>query len=477
MGSTNSKSDSGNVVKNVYSTILQGTEEKNSTPIYRSIHNKQGLQSFIEFEEDGTVVRTLWESWKRGVKISKRRPCMGFKKPGNPFMWMCYDECHTRVLRFGSGLTRLLSNEIRYVGVCMRNRMEWSICEHACSGYNIVLVPLFPDISNENLFHILNETKLSTVVCEHDGLFFRRDSLKEIREKCPHLKNLIVANTNNRSMKMVRDTTVLSFESVEEIGMESLVVPTPPKPDDVATLCYTSGTTGLPKGAILSHQNIISACAGILQSQVEFCLSKRDVHLSYLPLSHIFERLVETAMWCHGGSVGYFSGGNNKALPAILKALRPTIFPSVPRLFYKLHDKITSKVEGSGMFKRWMFSTAFESKEYNLRNNATFENNFWDAVVFKKVKAQIGLDRVRYLITGSAPISDHVVQFLRVVFGVPILEGYGQTEGAAGATCMLSLCVFLSLFHRHSHSQQQQQHRYAEYRYKSRACWWTSSML
>ena len=198
--------------------------------------------------------------------------------------------------------------------------------------------------------------------------------------------------------------------------------------------------TGLPKGAILSHQNIVSACAGILQSQSGVQLSKRDVHLSYLPLSHIFERLVETAIWCHGGSVGYFSGGNNKALPAILKALRPTIFPSVPRLFYKLHDKITSKVEGSGMIKRFLFSTAFESKEYNLRHSATFEHNFWDAVLFKKVKKTIGLDRVRYLITGSAPISDHVVQFLRVVFGVPILEGYGQTEGAAGATCTYLSC-------------------------------------
>ena len=435
MGSSNSKSEE---VVNLYSTMVSGSEEKNSTPIYRSIHNSKGLQSVIEFEKGR--VSTLWESWTRGLKLSKRRPCMGFKKKGNPFMWLCYDECHTRVLRFGSGLVRLLSadkktEKTRYVGVCMRNRMEWSICEHACSGYNIVLVPIFPDISNENLFHILNETKLCTVVCEFDGIFFQRDSLKDIRKKCPELKNLVVANANNRSMKLVRDMTILSFENVEEIGMESPMEPTPPKPDDVSTLCYTSGTTGLPKGAILSHQNIISACAGILQSQSGVQLSKRDVHLSYLPLSHIFERLVETAIWCHGGSVGYFSGGNNKALPAILKALRPTIFPSVPRLFYKLHDKITSKVEGSGMFKRFLFSTAFESKEYNLRNSATFQHNFWDAVLFKKVKKTIGLDRVRYLITGSAPISDHVVQFLRVVFGVPILEGYGQTEGSAGATC------------------------------------------
>ena len=241
MGSSVSKSE----VKNVYSTIVSGSEEKDSTPIYRSMNNSKGLQSVIQFEEGQRAVTTLWEGWKRGVRISKRRPCMGFKRPGNPFMWLCYDECHTRVLRFGSGLVRLLEkNDERYVGVCMRNRMEWSICEHACSGYNIVLVPIFPDISNENLFHILNETKLCTVVCEHDGIFFQRESLRNIRKKCPELKNLIVANTNNRSMKMVRDVTVLSFESVEEIGMEAPVEPTPPQPDDVATLCYTSGTTG-----------------------------------------------------------------------------------------------------------------------------------------------------------------------------------------------------------------------------------------
>ena len=242
MGSSVSKSE----VKNVYSTIVSGSEEKDSTPIYRSMNNSKGLQSVIEFEEGQRAVTTLWEGWKRGVRISKRRPCMGFKKPGNPFMWLCYDECHTRVLRFGSGLVRLLEkNDERYVGVCMRNRMEWSICEHACSGYNIVLVPIFPDISNENLFHILNETKLCTVVSEHDGIFFQRESLRRgLRKKCPELKNLIVANTNNRSMKMIRDMTVLSFESVEEIGMEAPVEPTPPQPDDVATLCYTSGTTG-----------------------------------------------------------------------------------------------------------------------------------------------------------------------------------------------------------------------------------------
>eukprot|EP00939_MAST-03C_sp_MAST-3C-sp1_P002214 g2214.t1 len=389
-----------------------------------------------------------------------------------PYQWMTYDEVNARVRRFGSGLiaARLVdpcdemgeidpprpggaapdmipsvastksssSSKTRLLGIFLKNCMEWNICEHACSGYGVTLCPIYETSPPKTVLHILRETRMRTVVCGVDQV----RKLMSLRRSCPDLKCLVVVGGGSKPLtpsstfekKMASgDLRVVTFEFVEKIGKRAPSEPTPPKPSDVATLCYTSGTTGLPKGAMLTHRNLVSAAAGILACPGVEILSDA-VHLCYLPLAHIFERLVQIAVRVRGGSVGYFRGDTAKIVDD-LRALRPTIFPSVPRLFNRIFERITRTAQSKSAVERSLFSAALKSKSYHLQRSGTYDHALWDAVVFKKIKAAVGLDRVSYLITGSAPIAPHVVEFLRAVFGCPTIEGYGLTETTAGGTC------------------------------------------
>jgi len=202
----------------------------------------------------------------------------------------------------------------------------------------------------------------------------------------------------------------------------------PPAPEDIATICYTSGTTGLPKGVILTHANMISAACGLGYPEVP--ITETDRHISYLPSAHILERAVSLVILIAGASMGYYSGTVPKLFEDIV-ILKPTIFVTVPRLLGRLYDKVmeTLRVEA---IKKAVFEKAFSDKKADLKKGY-FNHSIWDNLVFNKIKAKLGGD-VRFIITGSAPISPNLLDFLRICFCCPVLEGYGQTETCAAGT-------------------------------------------
>lgn len=161
------------------------------------------------------------------------------------------------------------------------------------------------------------------------------------------------------------------------------------------------------------------------------------MHLSYLPLPHVFEQINQMVIDAYGGRVGYYQGDPLKILED-LQACRPTFFPSVPRLLSRVYDKIIGGVAEAGGFKAWLFNKALDAKVAGLRsdceNAGTLTHGLWDRLVFSPLKKRLGLDRVEVILTGSAPLSPRVMNFLRAVFGVPVCEGYGQTESSAAGT-------------------------------------------
>ena len=193
------------------------------------------------------------------------------------------------------------------------------------------------------------------------------------------------------------------------------------------------GTTGVPKGAILSHQNLVATLSA---TDSRFTLSETDRHISYLPLAHIFETVVELAMYVQGGRVGFFQG-NIKKLTLDQLALRPTIWCGVPRVFDKVFKTIMAGVEAGGMLKGLVFSRALSVSTDLVRSSATERDSFYDEKVWEPLRRdRLGLEQVRYIITGAAPCPPYLMEFLRVAIGCPVIQGYGMTETSAAATIM-----------------------------------------
>jgi long-chain acyl-CoA synthetase len=164
-------------------------------------------------------------------------------------------------------------------------------------------------------------------------------------------------------------------------------------------------------------------------------METNDVHVSYLPLAHIFERLLINTVIACGASAGFFRG-DVSLLVEDIGVLRPTVFASVPRLLNRIHDKIIQGATNSGSaVKAALFNRAMEAKLYYLKQDGSLTHSIWDPIVFSKVKNLLG-GRVRAIVTGSAPISPNVLNFLRIAVGCHCVEGYGQTESTANTTLM-----------------------------------------
>ncbi len=220
---------------------------------------------------------------------------------------------------------------------------------------------------------------------------------------------------------------LLSFSEVEDNGAFYSHEVNPPTPEDLATIMYTSGTTGNPKGVMITHANIISMIAGAALCGV--ATASNDVHISYLPLAHIFERAVQGIVYCEGSACGFFQGSVLKLFDDI-QELKPTIFASVPRLWNRLYDKVNGTIRDEGGLKQKLFNMGFSSKQDGLKAGGPPTSGFWDALIFSKLKAKLG-GRVRLMITGAAPLSEEVYRFLQIAFCVPVLQGYGLTETSA----------------------------------------------
>lgn len=233
------------------------------------------------------------------------------------------------------------------------------------------------------------------------------------------------------------------FVDVEEAGAAAALEPSPPKAEEFCTICYTSGTTGDPKGVILTHANFIADIAGAFVNGIKTVST--DVHISYLPLAHVLERVVVNALWVNGAALGFFRGDVRLLFDDIsvcerkissltrTQELKPTVFVSVPRVWNRLYDKVMAGVKQSGSLKEGIFQTAYAAKQEGLKEGMHFffqvlkfegylTHAVWDSVVFGSIREKLG-GNVRLMVTGSAPLSSTVMEFLRICFSCPVIEG------------------------------------------------------
>ncbi|KAL7858525.1 hypothetical protein AOLI_G00186270 [Acnodon oligacanthus] len=381
---------------------------------------------------------TMYECFTRGMRVSNNGPCLGARKPKKPYEWLSYSEVAERAANLGSALLHKGHSKTtdQFIAIFSPNRPEWTIAELACYTYSLVVVPLYDTLGKEAINCIIKKTCTSTVVCDVPA---KACLLLDCISGTAHTLQTLIMMEDFDSELVARakkdGVDIISLKEAEALGKAHLQQPTPPHTDDLAIICFTSGTTGKPKGAMITHKNIVSnvsACMMVVNTNCP--LSPSDTHISYLPLPHMFEQVVQGVMLVHGARIGYFQG-DIRNLMDDLTTLRPTVFPVVPRLLNRMFDKILG--QANTPLKKWILNFAFRRKEAEMMSGIMRRNTFWDKIIFKKVQASLG-GCVRFILTGAAPISASVLTFLRAALGCQFLEGYGQTECTAGCTITLS---------------------------------------
>lgn len=389
--------------------------------------------------EDGEV-KTLYDAFKRGARVSNNGEAYGWKpSPTEPFQWISYNDVLVRAANVGAGLIAkgLKPENTTNVGIYSQNRVEYGITEQACYMYSMVLVPLYDTLGPEACTHIINQAEIKTVVCDKNVKV--KAILNRIKET-PDLESIILVEEPSEEMKELaqkHNINLTSFAELEALGEKNPQEPKPAKPDDLCVLCYTSGTTGLPKGAMLTHRGTMATvvAAGAVLKPGGIDISPEDTLISYLPLAHSYERLLECYCVLNGARIGFFQG-DVKLLLDDIKELQPTLFPSVPRLLNRIYDKVMSQINSGSGIKKKLFNMALASKENELKKSIIRNDSLWDKIVFKKIQASLG-GKVKLITTGSAPLSPKVLHFLRCCAGCPVVEGYGQTE--CHAVCSVTL--------------------------------------
>uniref|UniRef100_UPI0037E9026C long-chain-fatty-acid--CoA ligase 1-like isoform X1 n=1 Tax=Semicossyphus pulcher TaxID=241346 RepID=UPI0037E9026C len=381
--------------------------------------------------------KTMYEFFLRGVRESNNGPCLGSRKPKQPYEWMSYREVMERTENLGSAFLHKGHSKTTdsNIGIFSQNRPEWTMCELACYTYSLVSVPLYDTLGTEAITYIIDKASISTVVCDVvDKVNLVLDCVKD---RDHSVKTIVLMETPSAdlvSRGQQAGIHILSMQEMEAIGKANHRPPVPPQPEDMAVICFTSGTTGNPKGAMLTHGNIVSNCSAFIKvTEVRCPICPSDVHISFLPLAHMFERVVQGVMIVHGARIGFFQG-DIRLLSDDLNALKPTVFPVVPRLLNRMYDKIFGQANTS--LKRWLLGFAYRRKEAEMMKGIVRKDSIWDRLIFRKVQASLG-GRVRLMLTGAAPVSPAVLTFLRAAVGCQFYEGYGQTECTAGCTITL----------------------------------------
>ncbi|KAF7238053.1 Long-chain-fatty-acid--CoA ligase 1, partial [Varanus komodoensis] len=324
-------------------------------------------------------VRTVYDIFQRGLHVSNNGPCLGIRKPNQPYEWISYKETAEKAECVGSALLNrgFKPSPDQYIGIFSQNRPEWVIIEQGCYTYSMVTVPLYDTLGTEAITYIVNKGELALVFCDKpEKAKLLLDSIE--KGEMPVLKTIVIMDPFDNELVTRGKKCGVDIISMKEIEC--------PKPEDLAIICFTSGTTGNPKGAMLTHQNIVSNMSAFVKAtETGYVVNTMDTHISYLPLAHMFERIVQSVILCHGARIGFFQG-DIRLLMDDLKTLQPTIFPVVPRLLNRMFDKIFGQANTS--FKRWILDFASKRKEAELRSGIIRNNSLWDKMIFRKIQRQ-----------------------------------------------------------------------------------------
>jgi long-chain acyl-CoA synthetase len=368
------------------------------------------------------------------------RPAIRYKRDGS---WhdVSYTQLGETVQEIGLGLIDLGIGAGDRLCILGNTRPDWTYADMAATAAGAVVVPIYQTNSPEECLWVISDSGATSIVCENSEQLAK---IVEIKDQVPNLRTVILMDAP-ADPNAERPLGAITLDEVRERGrarsVEELEARTAAvKPEDAFTFIYTSGTTGPPKGCVLTHGNYSAIVDMVGEAGALTGTEDGQIIYLYLPLAHSFALLVQLAVFDRGATLAYF-GGDTKAIITELQEVKPTFFPSVPRVFEKIYTLAHGAIEAMEPAERQRAEAAIKlgAKVRDMQNRgeeipAEMQQNFDEADerLFRNVRAIFGGD-VRQATSGAAPIARDILEFFWAC-GVPVLEGYGMTETATAAT-------------------------------------------
>ena len=365
---------------------------------------------------------TLISMFAAAIQQYGDKPALAHKLRGDTYQDISYTELDASVAAFSKGLTALGVQKEDRVALLSENRPEWAITDFGSLKVGAVTVPMFSTLTAAQVGYILKDSGAKIICVSTEK---QLEKVSAIRDEVSTLEQIIIFDTIEAEIP----EGVIQFDAVCELAGEAS--DSAVSEDDIATIIYTSGTTGNPKGVMLTHANFISnvaACKSLID------VSETDVLLSFLPLSHVFERL-------GGHYVPLFSGAkiayaeSTFTVAQNMKEVAPTVMLSVPRLYETMHERILRAVQEGSSLKQKIFhwgvsvgSAVSSAIQQGKKPSAILQlqQGIADKLVFAKLKEATG-GRLRFFVSGGAALPQSIAEFFHAA-GILILEGYGLTE-------------------------------------------------